>query len=213
MFTGLVEEVGIVKSSRLEGGNLVLEITAPKVTAILALGDSININGACQTVVSSGDNWFRVNTIAESVKKTNLGNLKSGERVNLEPALRTDSRLGGHLVSGHIDCVGKIMSIRQISGSWEVDVSFPSEFAELIVPKGSIAISGISLTVTHCGQDIFGVSLIPHTWDMTIFPSMSAGDMVNLEFDLIGKYVNRMINPYKDKKDSLTSDTLRRAGF
>lgn len=213
MFTGLIEEIGEVKSTRLEGGNLILDITAFSLLSNIKIGDSVNIHGACQTVVEKGDSWFKVNTIAESLKKTNLGNLKNGEHVNLELALRADSRLGGHMVSGHVDCVGNVKSIRQISGSWEVEIQFPSEFTELVVPKGSIAINGVSLTVTHCGQDAFGVSIIPHTWDMTTFPALKQGDTVNLEFDLIGKYIQKMIDPYKANKDTITSETLRRAGY
>jgi riboflavin synthase len=213
MFTGLIEDIGEVKAARLEGGNLILEITASIILPNIKIGDSVNINGACQTVVEKGDNWFKVNTIAESLRKTNLGNLKNGEHVNLELALRPDSRLGGHMVSGHIDCVGNVKSIRQITGSWEIEIQFPAEFGELVVPKGSIAINGISLTVTHCGQADFGVSIIPHTWEMTTFPSLRQGDTVNLEFDLIGKYIQKMINPYKANKDTITSETLRRAGY
>ncbi len=213
MFTGLIEEIGEVKAARLEGGNLILDITALMILPNIKIGDSVNINGACQTVVEKGDSWFKVNTIAESLKKTNLGNLRNGEHVNLELALRSDSRLGGHMVSGHIDCVGTVKSIRWISGSWEVEIQFPAEFTELVVPKGSIAINGVSLTVTHCGQDVFGVSIIPHTWEMTTFPSLRRGDTVNLEFDLIGKYIQKMIDPYKANKDTITSETLRRAGY
>lgn len=213
MFTGLIEEIGEVKAARLEGGNLILDITASTLLPNINIGDSVNVNGACQTVVEKSDNWFKVNTIAESLQKTNLGDLKNGDHVNLELALRPDSRLGGHMVSGHIDCLGKIKSVRQISGSWEVDIQFPSEFGELVVPKGSIAINGVSLTVTHCSKDTFGVSIIPHTWEMTTFPSLRQGDTVNLEFDLIGKYIQKMIDPYKANKDTITSETLRRAGY
>lgn len=213
MFTGLIEEIGIVKDSRSEGGNLILEIIAPILLPDINIGDSINISGACQTVVEKGSDWFRVNTIAESIRKTILGQLKSRDRVNLELSLRPDGRLGGHMVSGHTDCTGTIKAIRQIPGSWQVDVQFPSEFTELIVPKGSIAINGVSLTVTECGWDTFGVAIIPHTWQMTTFPYLKPGDAINLEFDMVGKYIQKMINPYKSNKDTITPDKLRRAGF
>ena len=213
MFTGLVEELGEVKSASIDGGNLVLDIQAPKLSPQIKLGDSVNINGACQTAVAIGEDWFRVNTIEESLAKTNLGNLKSADTVNLELALRPDSRLGGHMVSGHIDCLGTVKSIKKISGSWEVEITYPVEFAELIVPKGSIAISGVSLTVTQVTDKTFGVSLIPHTWEMTAFPSLRHGDTVNLEFDLIGKYVQKIMQPYKAQKGAVTIDTFKRAGF
>jgi riboflavin synthase len=133
--------------------------------------------------------------------------------------LTTDGRLGGHIVSGHIDCLGKIKAVRQtasggrLAGSWEIDVSFPEEFSNLVVPKGSIAINGVSLTVTQVSSGIFGVSIIPHTWEMTTFPDMALGDTVNLEFDLIGKYVHKMLDPYISKHDTVTLDKFRQAGF
>lgn len=215
MFTGLVEEIGEVKSARLSGGNLILEIEAPGLSPQIRPGDSVNINGACQTAVEIDDHGFIVNTIAESLGKTNLGELRQGNNVNLELALRPDSRLGGHLVSGHIDCTGKLTSIRQIAGSWELEIAYPEEFSELVVPKGAIAINGVSLTITLSKPGKFGVSIIPHTWEMTNFPHMKQGDKVNLEFDLIGKYIQNMIKPYKNKAQSgtITSETFRRAGF
>ena len=213
MFTGLVEELGEVKAASMDGGNLVLDILAPQLAPQIKLGDSVNINGACQTAVAIGEDWFRVNTIKESLGKTNLGSLKTGDPVNLELALRPDSRLGGHMVSGHIDCLGTVKAIKQISGSWEVEISYPEEFASLIVLKGSIAISGVSLTVTQVTDKTFGVSLIPHTWEMTAFPSLRQGDTVNLEFDIIGKYVQKIMQPYKAHKGAVTIETFKSAGF
>lgn len=213
MFTGLIEEVGKVKSANMQGGNLILDVIAPILSPDIKIGDSVNINGACQTAVLIQKHWFRVNTIAESLEKTNLGILQSGDPVNLELALKPQSRMGGHMVSGHSDCLGFIKSIRQIEGSLELEISYPPEYDELIVSKGSIAINGVSLTVTEVDSGIFGVSIIPHTWEMTNFPSLKQGDTVNLEFDLIGKYVQQMINPYKARKGEVTLEKFKRAGF
>jgi riboflavin synthase len=213
MFTGLIEEIGTVRSANRSGGNLVLEIEALKLTLQIAVGDSVNIQGACQTVVAYENDRFTVNTISESLSKTNLGRLTAGQKVNLELAMRPDSRLGGHIVSGHIDCLGQVKSIRQIEGSWEVDVAYPGEFSHLVVNKGSVAVNGVSLTVTHASQGLLGVSLIPHSWEMTTFKYLSEGDPVNLEFDLIGKYVQKMIDPYISKQDKVTLEKFRQAGF
>ncbi|NIP43470.1 MAG: riboflavin synthase [candidate division Zixibacteria bacterium] len=213
MFTGLIEEVGKVQSASLQGGNLTLEVKAPKLSPDIRIGDSVNIDGVCQTAVEVKSDRFTVNTISETLRKTNLGDLKNGDSVNLELALRTDSRMGGHLVSGHIDCRGKTKTIRKIEGSWELAIGYPVEFDNLVVPKGSIAINGVSLTVTHSDPGLFGVSIIPHTWGMTNFPSLKPGDSVNLEFDLIGKYIQQMINPYKAREGNVDLETFRRAGF
>ena len=213
MFTGLIEEVGKVESANMQSGNLILEVRAPMLLPNTKIGDSININGTCQTAVTVSSDRFTVNTIAESLQKTNLGELKNGDPVNLELALRPDSRMGGHMVSGHIDCLGQVKTIRKIEGSWELEITYPVEFDNLVVPKGSIAISGVSLTVTQTGSGLFGVSIIPHTWEMTNFPSLKPGDSVNLEFDMIGKYVQQMINPYKARQGNVDIETFRRAGF
>jgi len=213
MFTGLIEEIGRVKATRLESGNLILDVIVSKLSSDITIGDSVNINGACQTVVKYAADWFRVNTIAESLIKTNMKSLKVNDQVNLELALRSDSRLGGHMVSGHIDCTGILKTVNQISGSWEITIEYPDQFSELIVPKGSIAINGVSLTVTHRSSTEFGVSIIPHTWEITTFPDLRAGDTVNLEFDLIGKYIQQMIKPYISDKTSVTFEKFKRAGF
>jgi riboflavin synthase len=213
MFTGLIEEVGTVQSANLQGDNLTLEVTAPKLSPTISIGDSINVDGVCQTAVEVNTDRFTVNTIAETLRRTNLGDLKNGDAVNLELALRPESRMGGHMVSGHIDCRGQIKAIRKIGGSWELEIVYPVEFDNLVVPKGSIAVNGVSLTVTHADPGLFGVSIIPHTWEMTNFPSLKTGDSVNLEFDLIGKYVQQMINPYKAREGNVDMETFRRAGF
>ncbi|HEQ99834.1 MAG TPA: riboflavin synthase [candidate division Zixibacteria bacterium] len=213
MFTGLIEEVGKVQSASLQSGDLILEVMAVKLSPEIKIGDSVNIDGACQTAVEVRADRFTVNTITETLRKTNLGNLRNGDPVNLELALRPDSRMGGHMVSGHIDCLGQVKTIRRIEGSWELEIGYPVEFDNLVVPKGSIAINGVSLTVTQAGPGLFGVSIIPHTWEMTNFPWLKPGDAVNLEFDLIGKYVQQIINPYRARQGNVDMETFRRAGF
>ena len=193
MFTGLVEETGIIKKITQSGKGLSLSVQAKKVFDDLKIGDSININGACQTVVSINNFTFTVDTIEETLKKTNLGKLKVNDIVNLERSLRADSRLGGHFVLGHIDTTGTITEIKKLTNSHSIKVSFPEEFGKYLIRVGSVAIDGISLTVAEVDKNSFSVAIIPHTWVETSFAIKKTGDSVNLEFDILGKYVQRMM--------------------
>lgn len=211
MFTGLIEEVGSVISSRSSGGGVRLVVRAPHICKGTQLGDSININGACQTVVEITTDTFSVDTVEETLKKTNLGSFKSGTPVNLERALLPASRMGGHFVLGHIDTVGNILSLRQLQSSILIKISFDISFAKYIIPVGSIAVDGISLTVAETTDDNFTVAIIPHTYKNTNLVSKNVGDGVNLEFDVLGKYVLKSINPRGSGK--ITEDWLKEMGF
>jgi riboflavin synthase len=189
MFTGLVESLGTVREIVFTGGGCRLMVEAPDIAAELAVGASVAVNGACLTVVACDARTCSFQLGPETLQRTNLGELRPGERVNLERALRLSDRLGGHLVQGHIDGVGRIAE-RRSEGEW-VTVWFrcPPELAAQMVPKGSVAVDGVSLTVVEVGADCFSVALIPHTLAHTTLGFKGAGAAVNLETDLLAKYV------------------------
>lgn len=194
MFTGLVEEIGILKEKIPTGDGFRFVIEASKIISDLKLGSSVAVNGCCLTVVKIMGNTFSVDTIEETLNKTNLGVLKQGMKVNLERPLTTDARLGGHFVLGHIDTVGKIEDIKELSNSHWLTISFPDKFKHYLIYVGSVAIDGVSMTVAELKGNTFSVGVIPHTWQETIFSEKQAGDTVNLEFDVLGKYVERIMS-------------------
>lgn len=194
MFTGLVEEVGVLQGTLRGRDSARLIIEARKVIEGMKVGDSIAVNGACLTVVAFDRRSFTADVMAETLAKTNLGLLRPGDRVNLERALRLGERLGGHLVTGHIDGVGKILSRREHDIAVLLDIEAPPEVMRYVVKKGSVAVDGTSLTVVDVDKDSFLVSLIPHTARQTTLGGKKPGDLVNLEADIIGKYVERFLS-------------------
>lgn len=194
MFTGLVEEKGILKEKIPTGDGFQFEFEAEKVLDDLTIGSSIAVNGCCLTVVKRTEKTFSVDTIEETLNKTNLGVLKQGEKVNLERPLKADARLGGHFVLGHIDTTGRIEEIKELSNSHWMTISFPERFKQYLIYVGSVAIDGVSMTVAELKDNKFSVGIIPHTWKETIFSDKKVGDTVNLEFDVLGKYVERIMN-------------------
>lgn len=216
MFTGIVEELGIVRALRLlpESGQLTLE--GKKVLNGTQIGDSIAVNGVCLTVIRLSDSEFTVDVMAETLVKTNLAELKSGSPVNLERALQLQTRLGGHLVSGHVDGVGSIRRIVPWGIAKVYEINAPSALLSYMLPKGSIAIDGISLTVIDVEADYFTVSLIPHTSKETTLGIKGIGASVNLETDLIGKYVARFVGlntTSSNNKNDLSLGFLAEHGF
>lgn len=193
MFTGLVEEKGLLKSKLPTGEGFQFIIEANKIMPGLQIGNSVAINGCCLTVVKIEDNTFSVDLIEETLNKTNLGLLKPGMKVNLERPLLADERLGGHFVLGHIDTVGKIEDIKELSNSHWMTISYPDNFKQYLIYVGSVAIDGVSMTVAELKDNKFSVGIIPHTWQETIFADKIIGDTVNLEFDVLGKYVERIM--------------------
>ncbi len=194
MFTGLVEEKGLLKSKLPTGAGFQFLIEANKVIPGLKIGNSIAVNGCCLTVVKIEDNTFSVDLIEETLYKTNLGLLKPGMKINLERPLLADERLGGHFVLGHIDTVGKIELIKELSNSHWMTISYPDNFKQYLIYVGSVAIDGVSMTVAELKDNKFSVGVIPHTWQETIFADKNVGDTVNLEFDVLGKYVERIMD-------------------
>ncbi|WP_329480582.1 riboflavin synthase [Kribbella sp. NBC_01510] len=196
MFTGIVEELGTVEAlDLLEGDAARLTIRGPLVTEDAGHGDSIAVNGCCLTVVETGDGTFTADVMRETLQRTSLGQAAKGSRVNLERAVSAHARLGGHIVQGHVDGVGTIAS-RTPSEHWEdVRIAAPANILKYVAEKGSIAIDGVSLTVTDVDDatGTFGVSLIPTTLELTVLGSNQVGDTVNLEVDVIAKYVERLL--------------------
>lgn len=194
MFTGLIEEMGSVRSVQRKSRSLHLTVAAAKVLDDLKIGDSIAVNGCCLTVVTLHNGSFTADVMPETYQRTNLGRLSPGHAVNLERCLTMGTRLGGHLVSGHIDGLGEIKSLQPEEIAVLYTIKAPREVLRYTVPKGSIAVDGISLTVVDVSADTFSVSIIPHTLAVTTLGRRNPGDGVNLEADLIGKYVERFVS-------------------
>lgn len=216
MFTGIVEEIGELKKIRKGAKSSELTIIADKVLEDTKIGDSIMTSGICLTVTSMTDNQFTVDVMSETLNRTSLGDMSSGSKINLERALNLQTRLGGHMVSGHIDRTGIITAFRKDDNAVWVTVKTPSELLRYIIEKGSIAIDGISLTVAAVSDEDFQVSIIPHTAEETTLLQHDVGDKVNLEVDLIGKYVEKLLglSSQKDvKKTALTESFLKDNGF
>jgi len=203
MFTGLVEEKGILKEKIPTGDGFQFVIEAKIIMKDLQIGSSIAVNGCCLTVVKILGSNFTVDTIEETLNKTNLGVLKQGMKVNLERPLAAEARLGGHFVLGHIDTIGKIENVKELSNSHWLTISFPEKFKQYLIYVGSVAIDGVSMTVAELKDNSFSVGIIPHTWKETIFADKKVGDTVNLEFDVLGKYVERIMESKNQDESSI----------
>lgn len=209
MFTGIIEEMGTLKTSLKGNESVHLTIEAKKVLENTQIGDSIATNGVCLTVVKMTDDSITVDVMHETLKNTNLGLLHEGDLLNLERALMPSSRMGGHFVSGHVDGVGIIESIMDDGIAKRFKIKVKEALTGAMIEKGSIAVDGISLTLVGVHQDAFEISLIPHTQDVTTLLKKSVGDTVNIETDMIGKYIEKMLQGKKD----VTSSDLRKWGY
>lgn len=214
MFTGLIEEIGTVKRIERSGGSCNISVQAKKVLDDLKIDDSIAINGVCQTVIAVQNNIFTVTAVEETLSKSTLGELKQGSLVNLERALRPIDRLGGHIVQGHVDCVGTITSIERLATAVLLWITYPKEFEKYVVRTGSICIDGISLTSAKVEQQKLMVSIIPHTWENTTLKFSRVGNKVNLEFDIIGKYIEKLlVSKQANNTPSVLEDFLSQPDF
>jgi riboflavin synthase len=193
MFTGLIEEVGTVVAMEKNPDGATLEIAAAGFAKNVRLGESIAVNGCCLTVVAHQNDQLIFDLLEETLQRTNLRTLRRNDRVNLERALVADGRLGGHFVQGHVDCCARILSLEETGADCRLEVELPADFAKYVVEKGSVAVNGISLTVAEVSETSFAVWIIPHTKAQTNLALSGADDLVNLEFDLIAKYVERMV--------------------
>ena len=191
MFTGIIECTGTVESVRSAESNLVFAIRSV-LGPELKIDQSVSHNGVCLTVTAVNGEVHEVTAVAETLKRSNLGSWEAGSIVNLERCLRADGRLDGHIVQGHVDAIGTIRSVNDRQGSWELQVDHAPE-AGITVPKGSVAVNGVSLTVVDSRADGFSVVIIPYTWEFTNLSSLQAGSVVNLEFDILGKYMQKLL--------------------
>lgn len=215
MFTGLIEECGQISKLNRSGNGTQLTIESNLPVDELQIGDSVAVNGACLTVVAKSKRSFTADMSPETFERTTFRNLVQGSRVNLERALRVGDRLGGHIVTGHVDTVGIVQSIRNEHNARIIEVEVPSDYIRYFVPKGSVAIDGISLTVNTIEKNLFSVSIIPHTLAATTLVDCQQGHSVNIETDILGKYVERFLDVgNRTGKDSkMSSEFLAKHGF
>ena len=212
MFTGIIEEVGMIKNVKRGVHSSVLTILANDILPGTKIGDSIAVNGVCLTVTTIGDHSFMADVMHETLNRSSLGSLTPGSHVNLERAMAADGRFGGHIVAGHIDGTGKITEIRKDDNAIWYTIHAPKQILRYVIEKGSIAIDGISLTVASLSEKDFQVSIIPHTSGHTILAEKKIGDIVNLENDCIGKYVERLCGG-TENNSRITTDFLGKYGF
>ena len=200
MFTGLIEEVGRVVATRANDHGTKLEIAAPRTAREARTGESIAVNGCCLTLTSRRGDRLSFDLLEETIARTNLKKLRQNNRLNLERALRADGRLGGHFVQGHVDCVSRIIGLEKKGADFRLEVELPRKFAHYVASKGSIAVDGISLTVADVLPKSFVAWIIPYTKRHTNLDRATIGDLVNLEFDILAKYVERMVAPSVTKE-------------
>ena len=214
MFTGIVEETGTIKSFNVLLNGAKLEVECKKILSDINIGDSICVNGVCQTVIEYTDSSFTVMLSDETLNITNFSSVEQGDYVNLERALTLNTRLGGHIVSGHIDCIGKLISVEKLSDFYNLRFEIPLEMTKYVVYKGSITINGISLTVAEIQNNIFTVAVIPHTYQNTGLKYLKHGDSVNIETDILAKYVEKLLGLNDNKTNSnISMEFLKENGF
>ncbi|MDD3906322.1 MAG: riboflavin synthase [Candidatus Omnitrophica bacterium] len=211
MFTGLIRELGVVRNFNRSGNVYRLEASSDIIAKTAQIGDSVSINGACLTLVNKKSGVLEFDVMEETVRRTALSSVKSGDKVNMEDALRAGGPLGGHFVLGHVDCVGTIKHIESSGQEYIIEIEFPAEFSHLIVEKGSVTLDGISLTIGETARGGFKVYIIPHTMKMTNLSGKRARDKINIEFDIIGKYLARFRQ--LDKGGGVTEKFLKEMGF
>ncbi|HXH74218.1 MAG TPA: riboflavin synthase [Bacteriovoracaceae bacterium] len=199
MFTGLIQEVGIIQSiiTNAEGKEFVIK--APGLIKEIGIDDSVATNGVCLTATAIKGDTFKVQAIHVTLEKTSIGHLKSGDKVNLELSLRPMDRLGGHMVQGHVNALGKIKAIKTIGENWEIEVSFPADLRKYMISEGSICLDGISLTIARLTSETLTVAIIPHTLEKTALSSKKVGDTLNVEVDMVAKYIENFLRFDKDK--------------
>ncbi|MFL2590536.1 MAG: riboflavin synthase [Flavobacteriaceae bacterium] len=193
MFTGIIEDLGILKKIEKDGGNINLYFES-KLTQELKIDQSLSHNGVCLTVVSIENDIYKVTAVKETLKKSNLGELKVDSIINLERAMKSNGRLDGHYVQGHVDQIGKCLNVKETDGSWYYEFEYDNTSNNVTIEKGSIAINGVSLTVVNSKHNGFSVAIIPYTYNNTNFKKIQKGDIVNIEFDMIGKYISKLLS-------------------
>jgi riboflavin synthase len=217
MFTGIIEEIGSISNIKQTGESIIMTIDAKKILEDVQLGDSIAVNGVCLTVTSFSEKQFTVDVMPETVKATSLRALKRGSKVNLERAMAAGGRFGGHFVSGHADGLGVIKSKKPVDNAVYYEIEVSSDILQFIIYKGSVTVDGTSLTVFGLSENSFTISLIPHTTSETIIGLKGTGDIVNIECDMLGKYIDHFLskrfNGSQNRKSTITSQFLEENGF
>ena len=215
MFTGIIEETGKILSLENRGGAARIKIVASVVVKDTLEGDSIAVNGVCLTALNIKPDGFAADVSNETLNRSTLGNLSVGSKVNLERAVTVSARLGGHIVQGHVDARGKFLAAEQNGDFWTVRIGFPKEIGQYLVYKGSISVEGISLTIADLNDESFDIAVIPKTWEQTNLSTLKNGDAVNLEADVIAKYVERIMLYGRGaaKKEEITKEKLTKLGF
>lgn len=220
MFAGIIEGMGSIRRIEPNGEGRILAVETSLDLSDTKIGDSIAVNGACLTAVKIQNRLFEVDVAPETVRRTTFRNAAPGDRVNVERALKLSDRLDGHLVSGHVDGTGTVASKHRVSNAWVISIEADRELLDEMIEKGSVAIDGISLTVNKCGENCFEVSIIPHTAGITTIENRSKGERVNIETDMIGKYVKKFLRKGRGKEDGgaqagndISMDLLGKYGF
>lgn len=202
MFSGIIEEKGRITAIDPQQEIITFAIEADRISMEMKVNDSLAVDGVCLTVVARDTNLLSFNLVPQTLEKTTLGSRIIGDEVNLERAMGINSRFDGHLVQGHVDCKAKVVSVNDLGTSIEISLKIPSAFQNLIVPRGSIAIDGISFTIAQCQDSRFTIAVIPHTLSMTTIGSRAVGDEVNIEFDILGKYVQKALENWREESKS-----------
>ena len=221
MFTGLVETVGKITSIERQGEASRITLSAGKIAEDVVLGESVAVGGVCLTVTEIRPPFLSFDAVYETMRKTALGQLQNGDSVNLERSLPVGGRLGGHIVQGHVDGTGRIASIRPVGNSWFIYIDASPELMRYIVTKGSVCLDGVSLTVAESADRTFSVSIIPHTWENTTLKDKRAGDLINIECDILGKYVEKLLGGHlagvdrtgSERGEGVSMDLLARSGY
>ncbi len=210
MFTGIVTSLGVVRKARERGGILDLEIEAPRLARDIEVGGSVSVNGVCLTATRTTRKSFSTQAMDETLSVTTIASLKKGSIVNLEPAARFSDRIGGHMVQGHIDQTAPVVRIEDLEGARRIWFEPPEAVIRFLVPKGSIAIDGVSLTIVEVGRTSFQVALIPHTLEVTTLKDLSVGSVVNLEVDVMAKYVEKFVDAFNERDSADRTDSNQR---
>lgn len=212
MFTGIIEELGTVKRLEKSAAGARIVVAAQTVTEDAREGDSIAVNGVCLTALNITKNTFAADVSVETLRRSTIGDLRVGSKVNLERAVTPQTRLGGHIVQGHVDARGTFLGAAQAGDFWTVRIGYPQEIAAYLVFKGSVAVEGISLTIANLTDECFEIAVIPKTWELTNLHALKNGDAVNLEADVIAKYVERILS-VREKSAGLTVEKLAELGY
>ncbi|MCB0284270.1 MAG: riboflavin synthase [Calditrichae bacterium] len=213
MFTGIIEETGTIAAIDKIAGGLTITISASAILDDLKVDDSVAVNGVCLTVTKLTKKSFTVDAVAETLQKSTMGKVQVSRIVNLERAVRLQDRLGGHLVQGHVNGLGKISRIEKLGENYALDIEIKPELAHYMIAEGSIALDGISLTIARLHNTTVGINIIPHTWANTNLQSLKMGDYMNVEVDVIAKYVENMLTFLKPGENTLTWQKLKESGF